>query len=426
MTTTSDYLRITIERPAYGPYGVGHQEDGKVVLVQRGIPGDVVLAKPLISKPRMVEASIVEVLEPSPDRRQPPCPAHSTCGGCPWMHMTREAQLRHKQTVLNQALRKLLSPQCPACPPLRYDTNEISYRQRARLHVAADGISPLRIGFFSLGTHDIVPISGCPICLPALDAVIASLAAWVPREQFNGSMEFIVDDLDRVMAIFYLAQRYPEPQRLADELGRATQLDGCQVVSPKTERASWGLKEASITVQEKPPCTIPIFPGAFSQANRSMNQELVSHVVEIFGQFGGASDILELYAGHGNFTYPLAGAGFRVQAVETGLRTDLLPEVPGVRFTRQDATTFLGHVVSKGQSVDKILLDPPRWGAKTAVPFIIKLAPQRIVYVSCDPSTFARDAGNLQEAGYTMSQVTAFDLMPQTFHTELVAVFVAK
>lgn len=425
MTTTPQDLRIRIERPAYGPYGVGHQEDGKVVLVRQGVPGDVVLARPLVTRPRMVEATIIEVLEPSPDRRQPLCSALPECGGCPWMQMTREAQLRHKQTVLDHALRKLFSPHCPASPPLRHDGNELGYRQRARLHVSADGNAPLRIGFFSLGTHDIVPIAGCPVCLPALHNAIASLAAWTPSEGIGGSMEFIVDDDNRVMAIFYLAKLHPEPQRLADELGQGTTLDGCLVVSPKSGRASWGLEVAHLTVQENPPSAIPIFPGAFAQANRTMNRELVSHVVEIFEQFGGASAILELYAGHGNFSYPLARAGFEVRAVETALRTELLPDVPGVRFTRQDATTCLGHLAGKGQRVDKLLLDPPRWGAKTAIPHIIKVAPQRIVYVSCEPTTFARDADSLLAAGYTMNQVTAFDLMPQTFHTELVAVFAA-
>ncbi len=423
MTTSFTPLRISIERPAYGPYGVGHQDDGKVVLVQDGVPGDVVLAEPVVVKSRMVEARIVEILEPSPDRREPPCPALPECGGCSWMHLTREAQLRHKQTILDHTLRKLFNESCPGCPPVRHERDEFSYRQRARLHPLSDGKSLLKVGFFSQGTRDIVPISGCPICLPALDRVIGSLSRWSPADSFDGSMEFLVDDMDRVIAIFYLANQHPDPQRLANELGESTELSGCQIVSPKTGRANWGLEVSRITVQEEPPCSIPIFPGAFSQANRSMNKTLVSHVVEIFQRIGGASAILELYAGHGNFTFPLASGGFEVRAVETGVRTELLPEMAGVRFTRQDATAFLRQQVRRGERVDKVLLDPPRWGAKDAIPHIIKLAPHHIVYVSCDPNTFARDGANLAEAGYTMTQVTAFDMMPQTFHTELVGVF---
>lgn len=423
MTAPQEPLRITIKRPAYGPYGVGHQEDGKVVLVRGGVPGDVVLARPLVVKPKMVEAMIVEVLEPSPDRRKPPCPALPQCGGCSWMHMARAAQLRHKQTVVNHTLRNLFSTDCPDCPPVRHDDAELGYRQRARLQVAANGNSPLKIGFFAQGTHDIVPIDHCPVCLPALDRVIGSLAAWIPRDTFNGSMEFIVDDDGRVMAIFYLASKHPAPQELADALGEATNLDGCEVVSPKTGRANWGLEASTITVQAEPPCAIPVFPGAFSQANRTMNQTLVAHVVEIFRQIGGPSAILELYAGHGNFSYPLASAGYEVHAIETGLRPELLPSSTAVQFTRQEAAAALRQFVRDGRRVDKVLLDPPRWGAKEAIPQIIRLAPRHIVYVSCDPNTFARDAGKLLEAGYTMTAVTPFDLMPQTFHIELVAVF---
>jgi 23S rRNA (uracil1939-C5)-methyltransferase len=419
----STTMRISIERPAYGPYGVGHQEDGKVVLVQGGVPGDVVLVEPVAVKSRMVEARIVEVLEPSPDRREPPCPALPECGGCSWMQFTREAQLRHKQTVLNNTLRKLFNESCPECPAVRHDVHEFGYRQRARLHLQSDGKSLLTVGFNALGTRDIVPISSCPICLPALDRVIGSLARWSPTDSFEGSMEFLADDLDRVVAILYLAKRHPDPQKIADELGAATELAGCQVVSPKTGRANWGLENSQITVQDEPHCSIPVFPGAFSQANRTMNKTLVAHVVEIFQRFGGTSAILELYAGHGNFTFPLASAGFEVQAVETGLRSELLPNVPGVRFTRQDASAFLRYLVRKKLKVEALLLDPPRWGAKEAIPLIIDLSPSLVVYVSCDPNTFARDAGKLVEAGYKMVDVTPFDMMPQTFHAELVGVF---
>ncbi len=423
MTADSTPMRISIERPAYGPYGVGHQEDGKVVLVQGGVPGDIVLAEPLVVKSRMIEARIVEVLEPSPDRRKPPCSALPECGGCTWMQFTREGQLRHKQTVLNHTLRKLFNESCPECPPVRHDDIEFGYRQRARQHLWSDGESLLKVGFFSHGTRDLVPISACPICLPALDEVIGTLSRWSPTDSFEGSMEFLVDDSDRVVAILYLAKEHPDPQRLANELGAATALSGCQVVSPKTGRANWGLEVSQITVQEEPRCSIPVFPGAFSQANRTVNKLLVAHVVEIFQRFGGASAVLELYAGHGNFTFPLASAGFEVRAVETGLRTELLPDVTGVRFTRQDATSFLRYQVRKKNKVEALLLDPPRWGAKEAIPHIIKLSPGLVVYVSCDPNTFARDAGKLVEAGYTMVDVTPFDLMPQTFHTELVGVF---
>ncbi len=422
MTDRSPPLSVTIERPAYGPYGVGHRADGKVVLVRRAIPGDVVLAEAVLEKKAMVEAVALEVLEPSPDRREPRCPAHPECGGCSWMAMNRDAQLRHKRTVLSHTLRKLFNEACPEIPPVRHDEHEFGYRQRARLHIASQGTSPLRIGFFSHGTHRIVPISGCPICLPALDAVIGSLATWSPGTDLSGSVEFLVTDDDQVMAIFYLARPVPNPQVLAERLGKQTLLSGVHVVAPKSGRGEWGQTTSLITVQDEPHCTIPVFPGAFSQANRTMNKALVTHVVERLSTMDGPREILELYSGHGNFTWPLAAAGFSVRAVETGLRLDLLPDHPAVKFTKQDAAAFLRHFARSDRRVDKLLLDPPRWGAKAAIPHIIELSPRKIVYVSCDPNTFARDAFKLTEAGYTMTDVTAFDLMPQTFHTELAVV----
>jgi 23S rRNA (uracil1939-C5)-methyltransferase len=424
----SERFQIRITDPAYGPYGVGRREDGMVVLVRQAVPGDVVLAEVVSRRKKMAEACVVEILEPSPDRCAARCPVQAECGGCSWMVMRREAQLAHKRTVVARTLRKLTGDRDAeaAVAPVRHDEHAFGYRQRARLHVAGEAGASLRIGFFSHGTHDIVPISGCPICLPALDRCIGTLAAFRPHEAVNGSMEFIVDDAERVLAIFYLARPCSDPRGLAQALVEGTELAGCTVVSPKTGRAHWGIEDGVITVQEEPRCTIPVFPGAFSQANRTLNRGLVAHAVERLVAGVPSRDLLELYAGHGNFTFPLASHGFSVQAVETGVRTELLPPAPTVRFARQDAGAFLRRLVRRGERVGAVLLDPPRWGAKEVVPHIVSLAPETVLYVSCDPNTFARDAATLQAGGYRLAEVVPFDLMPQTFHTELAGLFLRR
>lgn len=338
------------------------------------------------------------------------------------MQIRYPAQLDLKMRVLESTLRRLPQGQ-PSPSQFPILNSQSGYRQRARLHFAGETGQPLRIGFFSPGTHDIVPITRCPICLPALSEAIGSLARFAPSRSLAGSIELVMDDQDQVMAVLYLGRPVPDPPALAEELGTGTALAGCQVVSPRSGRGQWGLAFSQMTVQDEPPAVVPIFPSAFSQANREVNRLLVQHVVGIASALPGPREVLELYAGHGNFTWPLAAHGWQVHAVETGLRLDLLPRQEGVRFTRQGAAHFLDRCIKQKREVHTLLLDPPRQGAKDAVPHIIALAPEHIIYVSCDPNTFVRDAGHLLEAGYQLKQLQPFDMMPQTWHFELVGVF---
>jgi 23S rRNA (uracil1939-C5)-methyltransferase len=421
-------MKLTITDPAYGPFAIGRRDDGKVCFVRDGVPGDVVEVEIQHETKSRLEGTIRNLIEPSPHRCEPACSARPECGGCPWMEIQYSAQLEYKQQVLDSVLQRLpqsssipssLSPSSSTFLP----SSQLGYRQRARLHFSGDADQALRIGFFSHGTHDIVPITKCPICLPALSDAIGSLARFAPSRSLAGAIELVMDDQGQVMAVFYLSRPVPDPPALAEELGAGTSLAGCLVMSPRSGRGKWGLGVSQMTVLDQPPVSVPIFPAGFSQANREVNRLLVKHVVDTANAFPGPKEMLELYAGHGNFTWPLAAHGWQVQAVETGLRLDLLPRHEAVRFTRQQAAHFLARCITQKWNVPILLLDPPRQGAKDAIPHIITLAPDHIIYVSCDPNTFARDAGNLLTAGYQLQQLTPFDMMPQTYHFELVGVF---
>jgi len=338
------------------------------------------------------------------------------------MHMERAAQLNFKMEVLRGTLRGLDTD----IGPIISDEHELEYRQKARLQIAGRPGEPLRVGFFSHGTHDIVPLGACPVCLPPLSEAISSLARLTPSESFSASAEFVTDDDGHVMAGLWLVEAHRDPGALATFLGENSSLDGCLAISPGRRRGQWGLEHSSSTVFDSPRCTIPLFPTAFSQANPYVNRLLVSHVVETMDGLTGERDVVELYAGHGNFTYPLATRDFRVHAVETGVNIALFPHVKGVRFTRKNAAAFMRRALRQKRKPAALLLDPPRMGAKDTIPLIAEMAPEHILYVSCDPNTFARDARTLLNRGYRLSQVTPFDMMPQTFHIELAALFVRQ
>lgn len=412
--------QMEITAASYGPDGVGRRNDGKVVFVARAVPGDLVEVESVRETSSRIEARIGKLVRPSQHRRAVTCPVQQKCGGCPWMHIEREAQLLFKTDLLCQTLRGLKTE----ISPIVHDANELGYRQRARLQLAARKGEPLRIGFFSHGTHDIVPLRACPICLGPLSDAISSMAGLVINENFSASAEFVADDDGRVMAGTFLAKAHPNPQKLATFLGERSNLAGCLVISPDRRRGQWGLEHSLSTVQDEPRCTIPLFPTAFSQANPFVNRLLVAHVVELITGLGNTRELMELYAGHGNFTYPLATRGFRINAVEKGVNVALLPHAKGVRFTRKNAAAFLRRALKEKRQPTTLLLDPPRQGAKDTIPLIAEMSPQHVVYVSCDPNTFARDASSLIDAGYRTVQITPFDMMPQTFHIELVALFV--
>lgn len=414
-------MELRITSSTYGPDGIARQEDGKVVFVRGGVPGDSVRVRIIAEKKGHAIAEIEEILQPSDHRCAAPCPAHPECGGCPWMHIAGQKQLEFKREVLLSTLRDVAAEESVG-PVQFHEGGELGYRQRARLQIEAVSGQPVQVGFFSHGTHEIVPISGCPVCRPALSRVIEELASMTLPWSIAGSIEFVMDDQDQVLAMVYLAKPVPEPAGLAAAVFEQTGLAGVAISGPGKQRARAGLNSSVQTTQVEPHCVMPVFPGAFTQANREVNQRLVAHVVALVSELFSKAEVVELYAGHGNFSYPLGAAQHRVLAVESGLRTELLPRDQRVHFMRGDAATTLKTRLTN-RKPDIVLLDPPRQGAKDAIAPLLRLKPAAIVYVSCDHNTFARDGAMLLKRGYALTEVTPFDMMPHTHHIELVGLF---
>jgi len=412
-----------VEDSTYGPFGIGRRDDGKVVMVHGGVPGDVVEVVGTRETASLVEARIESLVTPSPHRISPVCPAFPACGGCSWLHIRRDAQLKFKRTNLCHTLRHLLPP--ARVPAVIAAGPETGYRQRARLHLDGRAGEPPSLGFFAHGTHHIVPVESCPVCVPALDETIGSLARLALPLPFAGTMEFVTTDAGRVLAALFLSHPHPAPRELARLMVEKSSLAGITVAAPDRGKAAWGESHGRLTVMDDPHCTIPIFPAAFCQANAAVNKRLVTTVVETLGDAAPGGRILELYAGHGNFTYPLAAHGHELTAVETGLNPALLPQSDNVRFVRQDVRGFLRREGRGKGTFDAVLLDPPRAGARAVMGHIIDLNPPRVIYVSCEPNTFARDARVLTRGGFRLEKLVAFDMMPQTFHVELMGLFVS-
>lgn len=371
---------------AAGP-GTTVEERGFVVFVAGALPGELVRARILEVRRSFARAETLSVLRPSAHRRVPACPHFGSCGGCSLQHLEHAAQLEAKRGFVTQALRRLGPGSPPEGSVLLSSGAEYGTRIRARFAVdAARGA----VGFRRLRSHAVEDIEHCPALHPQLDAALralrehlASLSASA-RASFPGELAAACDDEGFAFA--------PAPPGLP-----------ARTLHPRIGAERFEL-EADGFFQTHP----ALLPALIEEATRDLEGELA----------------WDLYAGSGLFARTLAERFARVEAVESapaavsaGERTLPPALATRVRFHAGDVPTWLRaqHVAP-----DAILLDPPRTGAKDAVPELLRLRAPRLRYVSCDPATLARDLGELCAGGYALERVHAFDLFPQTGHVETV------
>jgi 23S rRNA (uracil1939-C5)-methyltransferase len=365
--------------------GVARDAGGRVTFVARTAPGDRVRVRITKTTTSLAHAELLEVLEPSEKRVDPPCPHFELgCGGCAWQHVSRDEQLRAKQTIVASALRRLagmtLHRVADPCPPF-------GWRRRARFHVANG-----RVGLYAHGTQRVLPIDHCPQLEPKLDTTLKALRAAIPPD---GELAMVVAH-DGAVAVG-TQKAWPHGEKLVKQ----TDIRG--VV---TANAKYGAPLLEIEP------ALAIEPWDFAQASATGNTALIELVRAATGK--GPGKMLELFAGGGNFTRAFLVDDWDVTA------SDVIP--PPARTLPVPFEVGEAHeVLAKWTEPLKVLvLDPPRAGAAECIEPIAKLKPNVIVYVSCDPSTLARDAERLVAAGYRATDAWPIDLMPQTPHVEVV------
>ncbi len=389
-------ITVRIDAFAAGGYGVGRDDDGRAVFVAGTAPGDVVTASVFEAHARWARAELVELTRAGPGRVEPRCPlfADRRCGGCQWQHVDDDTQRAAKQHLLAGALRKLvaggleLRPLLTPVPPW-------GWRRRARFTALGAAL-----GFHAPRGHAVCDVTACPQLEPELELVIGALrAAGVVRG--DGEIHAVVGDGGAHVVI----------DAPCDEAAAAG-LVGQGGISGVTWRGGAAGADA-----------VALEPGLiasgddFAQASRAGNEALRAVVAQALAA-GRGERVLELYAGGGNFTRDLVAAG--AQVVTSDERT---PAVPPPGFVPGGAIEVVRALARTGTRFDAVLLDPPRAGARGVVEQLAALQPSRVVYVSCEPATFARDAEQLGAAGLRPRWAQGLDLMPQTAHVELVARF---
>jgi tRNA/tmRNA/rRNA uracil-C5-methylase (TrmA/RlmC/RlmD family) len=398
--------------------------DGKAVFVAGALPGERVELRITEDQDRWARATVTTVLEPSPDRVEPPCPVAATCGGCDLQHASPEAQVRLKTRVVREQLQRLGRFEDPPVRAGRAVGPALGYRAHARLHAAPDG----RLGFHAAGTNDVVPIDECPVLTPAANALLARVGTTTGAVEVELRADGIDADGDPAAGVVVLT---PGPGALdvpdGDHdllLRQPDDVDGGAT-------GTVAMRGDGILDVDVAGLTFALPTSGFFQVSTHAAEALVAEVLRAAGDVDGRL-VWDLYAGVGLLALPLARAGAEVLAVEgnpaavAAARVNAEENQLVVTVEEGDVHEALHDRAREGvlDLPDVVVLDPPRTGVGAGpLRDLAALAPPRVVLVACDPASLARDARALAGEGYRLDEVQPLDLFPMTHHVEAVATF---
>jgi 23S rRNA (uracil1939-C5)-methyltransferase len=399
---------VRVLRLAAGGDGIGRMEDGRTVFVPRTAPGDLVELVGLRSHKRFARARPGRLLEPSADRIAPRCPHYvqDECGGCQLQHLDAAAQREARRGFVGDALRRLARRQV-SDPPLVPADREYDYRTKITLAVSADG---RRIGLHRYERADqVFELDWCHITVPALMELWQALRRLRPL--LPPRLLSIVLRLDREGGCHALLRTAAgEAWSGAAKLRRALAERG--LTATIWWQSEEGAPRAMAGAGEAYPATV------FEQVHPAMGDRVRAHALQALGSVAGRH-VWDLYAGIGETTAALAHAGASVESVESDRRAVAEAERRGPPARRHAAR--VEHILGELRPPALVITNPPRTGMDARVTETLeRVRPSRVVYVSCDPTTLARDLSRLP--GFRLAEVRAFDLFPQTAHVETVAV----
>ena len=407
--------------------------DGKTVFVQGALPGERVRFRYTRCCRRFDEGVAVDVLQASPDRVEPPCAAYAVCGGCSLQHLDPERQLATKQASLLDLLRHVgpVEPEA-VLPPLRGPL--LGYRRRARLAVRkVEAKGRVLVGFRERSSPYVADMHACEVLDPRFGRLLD------PLSELIGTLS-VADAIPQIE----LAAGDDRAALVIRHLRPLTDADRSRLVAWGRERDlalflqpgdPWSLEPldgaAPDLVTEVDGFRFRFGPTDFVQVNAELNRSMVAHVLALLAP-EAEETVLDLFCGSGNFSLPLSRRAGLVIGVEgeaalvQRARSNAGDNgVANVRFHQADlADQPDADRWTDGRAIDRILLDPPRSGAEAVLAELARLEPKRVVYVSCNPSTLARDAGTLvHQHGFRLRHAGVMDMFPHTAHVESVAVF---
>lgn len=429
-------ITLTLDSLAHGGDAIGRASDGRAVFVPAGCPGDVARVEVVEDHRTFLRARLVEVVEASADRRRPPCPYFGECGGCQWQHVAHGAQVAAKRRAVADALARIGHVTDPEVAECVVGGQAYGYRNRIELGVGADARGGLVLGLSAAGEQRIVPIERCmllPEKVRAYPKALNGALRYLSRGGPLGLQRVAIRTASSVrdVEIDLWASPGPFPRAaVATTVGSAVRCDTITRVIVRGEAKSRDISNVEVLsgrgyLRERiGEHEYKISAPSFFQVNTAVASALVALVVTEAAAEGD-DRVLDVYAGVGTFTLPLAEIAGEVVALESygpAVR-DLRRNLDEAGLDADVAPGDAARVLSETGPADIVVLDPPRTGlADGVVDAVAATGARRVVYVSCDPATLARDVARFAGAGYRFVRATPVDLFPQTYHVETVAV----
>jgi len=405
--------------------GINHKGEGitringKVTFIPYAIPGEKVDISIHTDKKKYSQANLVKVLEPSTARQEPACPFYYQCGGCNYQHLTYQHQLQMKQQVVEDSLRRI-GNQPTKVKPVIGMSEPWRYRNKVSWHLESDHDST-RIGFYSSKTHEIIPVDQCLLVQEKIETLFLFIKDYLNSHNSNSKGEIIIRQSSVNQKLMVILTDIKLVQRKDFIFQLSQRVDSLYLFTD----GKYKLIEGVVYLDEKIKDTLfKLSPGSFFQVNPIQTERLMD-IVHKFLKLQGKENILDAYCGTGSITLNLSpyvksitGIESFVPAVNDAQNNALINNATNCTFISGKCERILPKLKQK---FDAIILDPPRKGCHPAViKAIAQHCPTRIIYVSCNPSTLARDLQLLDQLGYSNTEVQPIDMFPWTYHVECV------
>ena len=409
---------------------------GKVCFIAGALPGETVHWRRIKSKRSFEEGELVEVIEPSPDRVVPKCRYISDCGGCELQHLESSAQLAFKESQVKRAFSSARIEPREWLPSI--SGNPWRYRRRARLAVAFKGNQVL-LGYRRRSSRSVVAVDSCVVVDPKLDELIPNLARRLSNLHSTGLSEIELSRGDSAAKTVESGNAEIGICLSVKVAPTETQLQPLLDFCDSRGIQLWYRSGKSLpkSIREYPPLqarlsdelSMNFRPGQFVQVNADINRKMIATALNLL-DINSSHRVLDLFCGAGNFSLPLAHKALSLLGIEGLANLVAQADSNSKQLGLDDAEyrvsdLFAANALSGKQFTksrfDRVLIDPPRTGAKELMDGLVKISPQKMVYVSCHPATMVRDTKILVDGGYQLAKVGVIDMFPQTTHVEAIA-----
>lgn len=437
----------TVTITGYSEEGLGVARiDGRVIFVHGGVRGETCSIRILKVLKSVAFARVEEIMEGSPGRQVPDCPHYPACGGCDFRHLTYEEELEAKRQRVEDALRRIGGADV-AVTEILASPQTAGYRNKSQFPVSPEGLA----GFYRARTHQVIPATDCLLQSPQAGAIARAVEDYLrengvaayDEERHEGLLRHIFVRTNAagqaLVCLIVNGDRLPREEDLIRRVQGACPDTVGVVLSANTRRTNVVLGDRYRTLWgqdylEDTLCgiTFRLAIPAFYQVNRRQAERLYEKALEL-AELTGEETVLDLYCGAGTITLVMArkanraiGAEIVPEAVENARENALRNGITNAEFFCGDAVAVAEKLAAEKLRPDVVVVDPPRKGLEESVIVsIADMAPQRVVYVSCDPGTLARDVKRFRERGYTLQKAVAADLFPRTKHVETVTLLTA-